>query len=719
MKLKYIIVCSCLTIPLSGCQFFQPNEVNPLKRLQQGKSVKPNDVIDFQNKINLGLNSVQSFIELKEYDEAENKIQEILNADSNNRQALFLRKRIQIKKIVDELVQQASIFYDDKKYLQAKQVISRIESLDPNNIDAIKIKDQIQYLEIKNKNVIEVSSLDKLISLEFKKAPLMGVLDLISQYSGINFVIDKDTNLSNATTTIFAKNTTVSEALNLIIKTNNLKFKKLNSQTYLVYANSEEKANAYDEFYTQTFYLNSIPVDKAKEMVEKLYSPKSVFADNKLNFLVVRDKKGVIESIEKLLASVDIDTPEVLFNIEILEVSKDSLLGLGVEIPDKIDMKLLNSIGGSNIFSINEIKNFTSDSIRLLTSDPIASLNLKHTSSKSNLLANPRIRVKSKEPASFLIGDKVPVITTTTGESSNFLSESVSYLDVGLKLDIIPSINKNNQIDVDIKLEVSNIVKEIKSNNGLLAYQIGTRNTSTKLQLMNGETQMLAGLIKDDTKTSASHIPGIGRFPLLGRLFSNTLDNSSKNEIVLLITPYIVKPFNSPDVDTLSFYSGTSNDISTIPLRVSEQTSLPNKPIPLSQGHNVNFNDRVNVQESVPFRIFMQGPDTADKNNEMALVIQHTPTDYNNISLITSLSSNLAFTSVKGVNNVQFIDEEKVNGKSRLNFKSNGNINSNLAIINLKLVNPIPKSKEKIIIEKVLVDGKELDVNIEKDITFD
>ncbi|MDC5335051.1 type II and III secretion system protein, partial [Acinetobacter baumannii] len=162
-----------------------------------------------------------------------------------------------------------------------------------------------------------------------------------------------------------------------------------------------------------------------------------------------------------------------------------------------------------------------------------------------------------------------------------------------------------NQIDVDIKLEVSNIIKEIKSKNGLLAYQIGTRNTSTKLQLLNGETQMLAGLIRDDNKTSASHIPGIGRFPILGRLFSNTLDNSTKNEIVLLITPYVVKPFNSPETDILSFYSGTNNDISTTPLRVSEQTSLLGKSILTPEIEKNNSGYNVSENKSLPFKMFL------------------------------------------------------------------------------------------------------------------
>ncbi|WP_426452928.1 hypothetical protein ACPF64_09785 [Acinetobacter sp. KB005] len=719
MKIRFLIISSCLTISISGCQFFSQKEPNPLKRIQQGKNIKPADVIEFQNKVNLNLNSISNSIDQKKYDEAELKINEVLKIDSTNKQALFLRRKIQSQLIINELINQAKELVLKQKNLQAKEIINKILVLDPNNIDALNLKSDLYYFDLKNNKINNGTGLDKTISLEFKKAPLIGVLDLVSQYSGLNFVIDKDTDISNMSVTIFAKNTTVSEVLNLIIRTNGLNLKKLNNQTFLIYANNENKNNIYDEFYTQTFYLNSIPVDKAKDMVEKLYNPKSIFSDNKLNFLVVRDKKGVIDGIEKLLSSVDIDTPEVLFNIEILEISKDSLLGLGLEVPDKIDMKLLNSIGGSGIFSINDIKNFSSNSIRLLTNDTIASLNLKQTSTKSNLLANPRIRVKSKELASFLIGDKVPVITTTTGESANFLSESVSYLDVGLKLEILPNINKNNQIDVDIKLEVSNIIKEIKSKNGLLAYQIGTRNTSTKLQLLNGETQMLAGLIRDDSKTSASHIPGIGRFPILGRLFSNTLDNSTKNEIVLLITPYVVKPFNSPESDVLSFYSGTNNDISVTPLRVSEQTSLLNKSILSSDIEKTNSNVYVNEKNKLPFKMFLIGANTNIKKDEAVLSIQHTPLNFKKISLITSLSDNLQISNINELDGLKFIGEEMKDSKKILSFESNNGTGTNLAIVKLKPLVPKPGSKEKFIIEKAIVDEEEINLNLEKDITFE
>lgn len=227
----------------------------------------------------------------------------------------------------------------------------------------------------------------------------------------------------------------------------------------------------------------------------------------------------------------------------------------------------------------------TTNSLVLKVADPIATVNFKQTSNKTNLLANPRIRVKSREEASFLIGDKVPVITTTIGESSNFIAESVNYLDVGLKVEVKPEVNKDKQVKIAIKLEVSNIAKEIPTRNGLV-YQIGTRNASTTLQLHDGETQMLAGLIRDDIKSSATHLPGFGKIPLLGRLFSNTTDSKNKSEIVLLITPRIVRPYAVPAPHVQEFISGTGNQVTTKPLRLDDHSSY--SPYPQKMVNEVN-----------------------------------------------------------------------------------------------------------------------------------
>ena len=107
--------------------------------------------------------------------------------------------------------------------------------------------------------------------------------------------------------------------------------------------------------------------------------------------------------------------------------------------------------------------------------------NLKSSDGASNLLANPHIRVKNRKKAKIHIGDRVPVITNTS-TATGFVSESVSYLDVGLKLDVEPTIMMDDEVSIDVGLEVSNIVNEIVTSKGSVSYRLGTRNAATVLR---------------------------------------------------------------------------------------------------------------------------------------------------------------------------------------------------------------------------------------------
>ncbi len=165
-----------------------------------------------------------------------------------------------------------------------------------------------------------------------------------------------------------------------------------------------------------------------------------------------------------------------------------------------------------------------------------------------------------------MIGDKVPVITTTS-TSTGFVAESVQYLDVGLKLNVEPSIYPGDDVEIKVALEVSSIAKQISTATGTVAYQIGTRNASTVLRLKDGQTQILAGLINDQDRKSFSGVPGLSQLPLVGRLFTAPLDSSTKNEIVLSITPRLVRPVSRPDAHALEFWSGTESVLSNVPFR--------------------------------------------------------------------------------------------------------------------------------------------------------
>jgi general secretion pathway protein D len=161
----------------------------------------------------------------------------------------------------------------------------------------------------------------------------------------------------------------------------------------------------------------------------------------------------------------------------------------------------------------------------------------------------------------------VPVVTTTATANVG-VSASVNYLEVGLKLDVEPTVHLSDEVAIKVGLEVSNILETIDLLN-TRAYRLGTRNASTVLRLRDGETQVLAGLISDDDRRAGNKVPGLGELPVVGRLFGSQLDNQTKTEIVLLITPRVVRNINRPEAFNLEYQSGTEAAIGSAPLRLS------------------------------------------------------------------------------------------------------------------------------------------------------
>ena len=332
-----------------------------------------------------------------------------------------------------------------------------------------------------------------------------------------------------------------------------------------------------------------------------------MFIDEKLNLLVMKDTPEAIRLAEKLIVAQDRAEPEVMLEVEVLEVKRSRLLDLGIQFPNTFTaLNIVNANTGTvqngttvvttqtqnqNIVTLQTLKNLTSGSFAV---SPNLQLNFKKEDGDVQTLANPRIRVKNKEKAKIHIGEKVPVITTTSTANVG-VAESVSYLDVGLKLDVEPQVYLDSDVGIKVGLEVSSIVREIRGQSGSLTYQVGTRNAATVLRLKDGETQILAGLISDEDRQSASKIPGFGDLPLLGRLFSTQRDETTKTEIVLLITPRIIRNITRLEAAQSEFSSGTEGAIGaaslnlrqsttaapTVALQGQRPTVLPQAPIPL------------------------------------------------------------------------------------------------------------------------------------------
>jgi general secretion pathway protein D len=249
-----------------------------------------------------------------------------------------------------------------------------------------------------------------------------------------------------------------------------------------------------------------------------------------------------------------------MLEVEVLEVGHTQLRNIGIQWPSSIAVGLVGAAGVPGQLTGTEFRNLNGDLVRVTVSDPLIALQLREVAGRTNVLANPRIRVKNREKARIHIGDKVPVITTTAG-ATGFVAESVNYLDVGLKLEVEPQVFREDDVGIRIGLEVSNISTQTTTTSGTIAYQVGTRNAATVLRLRDGETQVLAGLINDEDRRQATQVPGLAQLPLIGRIFAAHNDTANRTEIVLLITPRVLRNIQRPGPEVENFNSGSEMEV--------------------------------------------------------------------------------------------------------------------------------------------------------------
>ncbi|OFZ71054.1 MAG: hypothetical protein A2Z01_00025 [Betaproteobacteria bacterium RBG_16_58_11] len=514
----------------------------------------------------------------KQYSDAESAYRRVFKFDPSNQHANDGLEGIRNDRRRDEAMANAEKVLKAGKTDEAQAIARSVLAEDPRHDGALKM---IKALEDKAATQKHASSglgaaFKKPITLEFRDANLKAIFEVISRATQINFIFDRDVR-ADLKSTIFVKNTSIEEVINLLMVTNQLDKRVLNENTVLIYPNTPAKNKDYQELVVRAFYLANADVKQTLNMIKTLVKTRDVFIDEKLSMLVMKDTPEAIRLAEKLIVAQDRAEPEVMLEVEVLEVKRSRLLDLGIQYPNTFTalniatQNTSSTTGGvivntsaqtQNVVTIDTLKNLTGGSIAI---SPNLQLNLKKEDGDVQTLANPRIRVKNKEKAKIHIGEKVPVITTTSTANVG-VAESVSYLDVGLKLDVEPQVYLDNDVGIKVGLEVSSIVREIRGQSGSLTYQVGTRNAATVLRLKDGETQILAGRISDEDRQSASKIPGLGDLPLIGRLFSTHRDETTQTEIVLLITPRILRNITRLDAAQSEFSSGTEGSVGSASL---------------------------------------------------------------------------------------------------------------------------------------------------------
>jgi general secretion pathway protein D len=587
---RTICLTSLIALGLAGCASPGLNEGRELiaagqtqagiARLRTGLAEEPDNIelkayyhTQRERLTSNLLTQAQQDMDAGRFDAAEATLQKALVLHPENPRAQSMLNNLATARRHQQTLETASQALAKAHPAEAEQAARLILAQAPGHAGALALLQQIQA----SRSADELNSRElgaayrKPITLEFRDAALRNVFDMISLQSGINFIFDKDVRLDTKAT-LFARNTPIADAVDMLLMTSQLSKKVVNANTLLIYPDQPQKQKAYQELLVKSFYLGNADAKSTMAMLRTLIKAKDLYVDERLNLLVMRDTPEAIRLAEKIIAVQDLAEPEVMLDVEVLEVKRGRLLELGVQYPNQFSLLNLppattstigpggvvtNTTPPASVLTVESLKNIAASQIAI---SPVPTVNFRKDDSDVNILANPRIRVKNREKAKIHIGDKVPVITSNT-TSTGVISESVSYLDVGLKLDVEPSVLMRDDVQIKVGLEVSNIVREIRSGSGTLTYQIGTRNAGTTLRLKDGETQVLAGLISDEDRSTASRVPGLGNLPLLGRLFSNQRDERSKTEIVLLITPRVLRSDATRQPALTEFRGGTENAI--------------------------------------------------------------------------------------------------------------------------------------------------------------
>ena len=596
-KLKWVAHL-LITLMLAGCANFPPTQKvdlqqpdvrieDSLSRLQKAVIAHPDDKGSLADYIREKDRVINYLLLLGDHmhdqgndADASSYYYRVLAIDSENARAKEGVASIDTAKRQSATMDVAHELFDKGDLDGANARLQTIFIENPKHADALALRQEIEEKQAVNTQMLAPALKSKFkqpISLQFRDANLKMVFEALSRTSGINILLDHDVK-SDLKTTIFVKDASVEDTIDLILMQNQLSKKVLNDSTVFVYPSTPAKLKEYQDLVIRTFHLTNADAKQMQTMIKTMLKTKDIFVHEKTNSLVMRDTPEAIQLAEKLIASQDINEPEVMLEVEVLEVSHSRLTELGVKWPSSFSASITP-------VTLEGLKHINSGNIDVTPLSVL--LNLRQEGGETNLLASPRIRVKQHEKAKILIGDRVPVITnsvTPVSTGTPVVTGSVSYLDVGLKLEVEPDIHMDGEVAIKTYLEVSSIAKTVVSDGGTIAYQIGTRNATTVLRLKDGERQVLGGLINDEDRKASASVPGLGDLPIIGHLFGSHKDDKGKTEIIMSITPHIIRNIHRPEADLAEFWSGTDETLRSKPLSLQSvggtmKTGAPSVPV--------------------------------------------------------------------------------------------------------------------------------------------
>ena len=420
------------------------------------------------------------------------------------------------------------------------------------------------------------------VTLQFRNAGLKEVLEALGKAAKVNFVFDKD--VRNDPVTVSLEDKPFDEALTLVLNSNSLFAQKAGPSLFIISPNTKQKQEQYQDLIIRTFYLSSA---KAKDMVallKTMLDVKHIHGNEPLNTIVIRDQPEKVELAEKIIQANDREDSEVLFDVEVLEVNRTVDQQYGLNYPKQIAASLVppgftGTIAGdlAQQFTYRNLASLGQDSY-LFKLPTNVQLDFFKQVTDAKTLAAPKVRVLNNKKAEVNIGDKQPILLSTTnvlpGQAATgavpttSTVTSIEFRDTGVKLTVEPNIHLGNELSLKMKIEVIRLGDTVllQQSPPITQFKFGNRSAETMLNVRDGETIVLGGLLQEEDRRTRVTIPWIGDIPFLGNLISSFKTQRVTTEVILTITPHLMNSVHVPGPQAQAFWSGTESVYSTFPL---------------------------------------------------------------------------------------------------------------------------------------------------------
>jgi general secretion pathway protein D len=408
------------------------------------------------------------------------------------------------------------------------------------------------------------------ITLNFPRPkPVKEIYNAIGKAYGFNVLFDpklKDDKLS-----IELRDLTAEQALEMVMQGAGHFYKVLDTNSIIIAEDTPQNRREYEDLVIKTFFLSNADVKDIDKLLRSLIEARRLSTNEQLNAITLRDTADKVAIAEKLIRINDKAKAEVLIDVEILimATTKNSNIGTALSTysfnlgfnPETINT---NPDSPEGSIGLGDLSNLTRGN--WFINVPSVLINLAKSSGEAEVIAQPQLRISEGEKASLLIGDQVP-IPVTSFNTSNTIGGSVvpitafQYRDVGITIDVEPRVHHNREITLNLSVEISNVGETVKVGD-TEAITIGTRTITSVIRLKSGESSLLAGLIRRDKTKGVTKTPLLGDIPFLGRVFRNETVTDKNTDLVLTLTPQIIRFPDIEEEDLAPVWVGTESRIS-------------------------------------------------------------------------------------------------------------------------------------------------------------